>query len=112
MSKFFAFLLILTITLMIVTLSLSLPTPKFSDELTSSNFEKRATPRGKLISNKSAFTYYWVASEEDSKSTGKVTIKNCKKQTIATVNRNFANEMKTEGSGVSNSGDVFNFDGK
>lgn len=114
MSKFLAFLLILTFTLMIATLSLSLPTSQLSaDELISSTIEKRATsPFGKLISNKSVFTYYWVASEVDHKSAGLVTIKDCKKKTIATVNRDFAIEMKTEGSGRGRSGDVFNFDGK
>jgi hypothetical protein len=114
MSKFLAFLVILTFTLMIATLSLSLPTPQSSaDELISSTVEERATsPFGKLISNKSVFTYYWVASETEHKSTGQVTIKNCKKQTIATVNRDFAIEMKTEGSGLAKSGNVFNFDGK
>jgi len=97
---------------MIATLSLSLPTSKFSDELISSNLEKRATPRGKLISNKSAFTYYWIAFEADRKTTATVTLKDCKKKTVATVNRDFAIEMKTEGTGVGKSGSVFNFDGK
>ncbi|CAG8659462.1 1860_t:CDS:2 [Rhizophagus irregularis] len=112
MFKSLAFLLILTFTLMIATLSLSFPTSQLSaDELISSTIERRATsPFTKLISNKSVFTYYWVANEVDHKSNSVVTLKDCKKRTVATVNRDFAIEMKTEGSGRGKSGDVFNFD--
>ncbi|GBB83548.1 hypothetical protein RclHR1_10240009 [Rhizophagus clarus] len=110
MSKFLAFLVILTLTLTIATLSLSLPTFQSSGGgLISSSVEKRA-PFGKLISSKSVFTYYWVASEADHKSTATVTIRDCKKRAVATVNRDFAIEMKTEGSGRAKNGAVFNFD--
>lgn len=113
MSKFFAFLVILTFTLTIASLSLSLPTSQSSSGELISSVEKRASsPFGKLISSKSVFTYYWVANEADHKSTAKVTIKDCKKRTVAVVNRDFAIEMKTEGSGRAKNGAVFNFDGK
>ncbi|RIA91584.1 hypothetical protein C1645_692519 [Glomus cerebriforme] len=95
---------------MSATLSLSLPAFPFSGELISSKFEKRGTPQRKLISNKSAFTYYWVASEASHKTSAQITIKDCKNRPVATVNRDFAIEMKTEGSGISKSGLVFNFD--
>ncbi|CAG8441701.1 10085_t:CDS:2 [Funneliformis caledonium] len=77
-------------------------TPTFSFPAASSEIEK-------LLSSKSVFTYYWVSFESDHKSSRQVTIRTCDKKPIATVNKDFAIEMKTEGTGVSKSGKVFNF---
>ncbi|CAI2162666.1 6952_t:CDS:2 [Funneliformis geosporum] len=79
------------------------------DEGHGSVLEKRAANKGKLLSSKAEFTYYWVVYESDYKSSNQVTIRTCDKKPIATVNRDFAIEMKTEGTGVSKSGKVLNF---
>lgn len=87
---------------------LSLPAP-FPDDL--SQLTRRAAPKdAKLISRGSVLTYYFLALEADEKPGPTVTIRNCNKKTVATVLRSFAEKMKTEGSGRSKDGKVFNFD--
>ncbi|RGB26255.1 hypothetical protein C1646_674949 [Rhizophagus diaphanus] len=72
-------------------------------------FDKRQSFNpAKNISSKSEFTYYWVTFENDFKSTKTVDVKTCKGKLIATVNLDFANDMKTEGTGITKSGRVIN----
>ncbi|RIA91585.1 hypothetical protein C1645_875354 [Glomus cerebriforme] len=93
MNKKFAIILIL---FMIVTFVSSFPT----------TFEKRQT--GNQISSNSKFTYYWVEFESDYKSTKTVNILTCDGVKITTVNLDFANAMKIEGTGVTKDGRVLN----
>lgn len=78
------------------------------------NYDKRQSSFNptQTISSKSEFTYYWVAFESDYKSTKTVDVKTCKGKLIATVNSEFANSMKTEGSGITKTGRVINLSGK
>ena len=66
----------------------------------------------KYTKSKSDFTYFWVEFESDYKSTKTVNILTCKNVKIATVNADFANAMKTEGTGITKDGKVINFGGK
>ncbi|KAI9310072.1 hypothetical protein BX666DRAFT_2011674 [Dichotomocladium elegans] len=54
----------------------------------------------KKIQARSAFTYYWIAHNEDYKGGAKVTIKTCSGVAIGQVNENFANALVMEGTGV------------
>lgn len=109
MNKFlFATIAIFSLFLM-SALSLPVPNP-VSDESISSQLIKRGLPSGsKLQSKKSELTYYWIAFETLHKPGPTVTIKTCNNKPLAKVLRSFAEEMKTEGTGVSKAGKVFNF---
>ena len=110
MNKFtFTLFVVLSFLLTSAISIFSYPSADFKS--VSSKLEKRANKR-KLISSNTKFTYYWVSFESDFKSSRQVTIRTCSKKPIATVNRDFAIEMKLEGSGVSKSGKVFNLGGK
>jgi len=101
-------LIFLAFLLMGATLSFTLPT--ISDGSPSS-LEKRVAPSdARLIKRNAKLTFYWVANEADRKSKATVTIRNCRKQVVAVVNRDFAVEMKLEGSGRGKDGTVYNFD--
>ncbi|CAG8499524.1 6668_t:CDS:2, partial [Funneliformis mosseae] len=74
------------------------------------HLNKRENVNGPLISKKSEFTFFWVESESDFKSTKTVDIKSCNGKKLATVNKDFADAMKLEGTGITKDDRVFNLD--
>ncbi|KAI9299501.1 hypothetical protein BJ944DRAFT_274187 [Cunninghamella echinulata] len=63
--------------------------------------KKNRNKKGKLLQSKASFTYYWIATPDDYKSSGKkVTIKTCSGKSLGKVAENYADALVMEGTGV------------
>ncbi|KAI8077974.1 uncharacterized protein B0P05DRAFT_637842 [Gilbertella persicaria] len=80
----------------------SLAAKKTTKKKTTKKFAKKSSSKEtrKKLQTKSAFTYYWIAQENDYSGGKKVTVKTCNGKAIASVGEKYADALVMEGTGV------------